>query len=297
MTSAVDARAHEIEAAVAAADNGVHGQDRVWARHSSDKSDIGAETFRVLRRIVRDAPEDRRIRGLSVGSSSEPQFRVLHAACEGGLYLLDRDASGLAAVEERVRRQNLPHVKAVQADYLAEFADAASAATFVRERLDGERVDLVAFHHSLYYAPAAAWPGLMRAVFGELLRAPGAIHAVLMARTSEDERSTSRLYAEFAGRFAGHVNDQDLRELAKALRDDPTFRGAAVSVYASRVRFHAPDFASLMAVVWMVLLHPQVHAFTVEQRREIAEHVWREFWEPGRALVQEQDHLVVYRAV
>src|SRR5436190_22142453 len=99
MTSPAE-RERLVEAGVHVADAGLHRQDLVWARHSSDKPDIGTETFRVLRRLLRDAPDDKKLRALSVGSSSEPQFRVLHAACEGGVFLLDSDVHALAAIEE-----------------------------------------------------------------------------------------------------------------------------------------------------------------------------------------------------
>src|SRR6185503_463345 len=123
--------------------------------------------------------------------------------------------------------------------------DARSAAAFVDNALGGARVDLVAFHHSLYYAPASEWPGLLSVVMEHVLSTPGAIHAVLMAKASDGPHTTTWLYNHFAGRFFCHVNLQCLREIAAELRGGAAFRGAAVTVNTPRVSFHAPDFESL----------------------------------------------------
>jgi hypothetical protein len=45
------------------------------------------------------------MRALSVGSSSEPQFRLLEANFRVGLYLLDIERAALAVIRERMRRQ------------------------------------------------------------------------------------------------------------------------------------------------------------------------------------------------
>jgi hypothetical protein len=52
-----------------------------------------------------------------------------------------------------------------------------------------------------------------------------------------------------------------------------------------------------MAIVWMILLYPNVHKYSLAQRREITEFVYRRFWRPRRPICQMQDHLVVYRGV
>ena len=48
-----------------------------------------------------------------------------------------------------------------------------------------------------------------------------------------------------------------------------------------------------MGVVWMILLYPDVHRYTLEQREEITEYVYREFWRDGKPLLQIQDHLII----
>ena len=50
-----------------------------------------------------------------------------------------------------------------------------------------------------------------------------------------------------------------------------------------------------MGVIWMILLHPTVHRFSREQQCEVIEHVYQHLWSRRRPLVQEQDHLVIYR--
>ena len=50
----------------------------------------------------------------------------------------------------------------------------------------------------------------------------------------------------------------------------------------------------VMGVVWMILLYPNVHDYTREQRVEIIEHVYERFWLPGVPLAQVQDHVVLY---
>src|SRR5258705_198003 len=90
---------------------------------------------------------------------------------------------------------------------LIEAAITVAAAGVVRGRQRGARGGLVLLHHWRYYPPAAAWPGLLRVVMEHVLRAPGAIHAVMMAKASDDPHTTTWFYNHFAGRFFGHVND------------------------------------------------------------------------------------------
>ena len=54
-------------------------------------------------------------------------------------------------------------------------------------------------------------------------------------------------------------------------------------------------FERFMSVVWMILLYPNVHEYTLEQREEITEFVYRTLWSRKKPLVQVQDHVVVYR--
>ena len=64
---------------------------------------------------------------------------------------------------------------------------------------------------------------------------------------------------------------------------------------ASRIEFFVEDFEQFMAVVWMILLNPNVHRFSEGQQREVIEWVYASLWSRSIPLVQIQDHLVIYR--
>jgi hypothetical protein len=57
------------------------------------------------------------------------------------------------------------------------------------------------------------------------------------------------------------------------------------------------DFRELMSVVWMILLYPNVHRYTPGQRREITDHVYRSLYARQKPLLQDQDHVVIYRGL
>jgi hypothetical protein len=99
-----------------------------------------------------------------------------------------------------------------------------------------------------------------------------------MASRSDDPASTTYLYNHFAERFFGCHNDQDLRGCAARLRRDPMFAGAQVLSKSSRVEFVVDDFERFMAVVWMILLHKNVHRYTEDQHREVIEWVYANLW-------------------
>src|SRR5262245_49785536 len=276
-------------------------QDKVWSRHSNDKVDIAGALARVLRTLAKALPLDQPLTALSIGSSNEPQFRILESACRGGLYLLDIEDAALEVVEERIRRQDTPHVRLVRGDYREVFRDEASMLRFRHEHLGDQRLALITLHHSLYYSPQSFWHGLLSNLYQHLLAAepgPGpsaAIHAVLMASRSDDPTSTTWLYNHFAGRFFGHHNDQDLRACAAELAADSRFAGAQILTRSSRIEFFVDRFEEFMAVVWMILLHPSVHQFIEDQQREVVEWVYANLWSRGQPLVQIQDHAVIYR--
>jgi hypothetical protein len=278
-------------------------QDKIWSRYSNDKVDIAGTLTRVLRTLGKALPLDQLFVACSIGSSNEPQFRILESACRGGLYLLDIEDAALGLVEERTRRQGTAHVKALRGDYREVLRDEAAVVRFRDEKLDGRRMTLVTLHHSLYYSQQPFWHGLLSNLYRHVLAEepqPGpcsAIHAVLMASKSDDTTSTTWLYNHFAGKFFGHHNDQDLLECAAGLRAEPAFAGAQVLTKSSRVEFFVDDFEQFMAVVWMILLHPNVHRFTEEQQREVVEWVYANLWARGQPLVQVQDHVVIYRGV
>jgi hypothetical protein len=277
-------------------------QDKIWSRHSNDKVDIALALGNVVRTLCHALPLRTPLTALSIGSSNEPQFRILASAFQDGLVLLDIEEAALDVVAERIARQRTKHVKLVRGDYGALLASDAAARRFRASALGGRRATLVTLHHSLYYAPRTAWHGLLARVYRHLLapaRGPGpsaAIHAVLMASRDDDPHSTTWLYNHFAGRFFGVANDQDLPACAAELRRDPDFASAQVLTRRSVVEFFVDDFARFMSVVWMILLHPNVHRYDAEQRIEITDYVYRELWSRGRPLVQRQDHLAVYRS-
>ena len=64
---------------------------------------------------------------------------------------------------------------------------------------------------------------------------------------------------------------------------------------SSRVEFFVNDFEQFMAVVWMILLHPNVHRFSNAQQCEVIEWVYANLWSRGQPLVQIQEHAVIYR--
>src|SRR5439155_26418817 len=67
----------------------MYQQDKIWSRYSSDKVDIAATLGNVVRTLCRARPLRTRLDALSIGSSNEPQFRILASLFKDGLYLLD----------------------------------------------------------------------------------------------------------------------------------------------------------------------------------------------------------------
>jgi hypothetical protein len=242
-------------------------------------------------------PLGRPLSALSVGSSTEPQFRILEASFRGGLYLLDVERSAIDVIRDRIRRQSLTRVFTLRHDYTKVFLDRDATRRFLRTELGGRRLDLIVFEHSLYYCPADQWRSVVSNVFDLLLAKNGAIHCVLMSSSADDPATTTWLYNHFAGKFFGRRNDQDLRAFARELRRDRRFDGADILAKTDRVRFRVDDFRALMSVVWMILLYPNVHRYTTGQRREITEHVYHRLFARRKPLLQDQDHLVIYRGL
>jgi hypothetical protein len=283
-----------------AATGHMYKQDKIWSRHSNDKVDIAHTLTGIIRTLSKSLPLDQPFTALSIGSSNEPQFRILESAFRGGLFLVDIEDAALAVVEERVQRQNTPHVKTIRGDYRDVFRDEPAVLRFRDEHLGGGRMTLVSLHHSLYYSPQSFWHNFLANLYKHVVATEptpgpsGAIHAVLMASKSDDPTSTTWLYNHFAGEFFHHHNDQDLLVCAAELTADPVFAGAQVLTKSSRVEFFVDDFERFMAVVWMILLHPNVHRFSEEQQREVTEWVYANLWSCGQPLVQVQDHVVIY---
>ena len=286
-----------IERGIRVAHSDIYKEDKIWARYSSDKVDIGEKLALVIRVLSQAFPLAKPLRALSVGSGDEPQFRILEASFRGGLYLLDIDGKMLEVVKERVKRQFIRGVITVRADYNKHLLSAAAAELFLKRRLGGKRVHLITLHHSLYYAPESDWGALFDNLYGRILARKGAMHAVLMASDSGDRHTTTWLYNHFAGKFCGCRNDQDLLAFGKRLRSRPLFKKAGVRSGRGRVRFFTDDFEKFMAVVWMILLYPEVHKYTLMQREEITEFIYDEFWAKKRPLVQIQDYVAVYKGI
>src|SRR5205814_2045560 len=103
----------------------------------SDKVDIARTLARVLRTLAKVLPLEQPLTALSIGSSNEPQFRILESACRGGLYLLDIEKAALGIVQERIQRQHTPHVRTIHGDYREALRDEAAVCSFRDRELDG----------------------------------------------------------------------------------------------------------------------------------------------------------------
>ena len=286
-----------IEEGVRSAATRMDDQDRIWSRYSSDKVDIGERLAAVIRTLSAAAPLAKKLRALSIGSSNEPQFRILETAFRGGLYLFDIDQKALDRVNERVRRQNTGHVTTIQGDYKQAFFDPGHTKTFFQKPLKRKKVDLVTLHHSLYYCREEEWSRLFENICRYLLARTGAIHAVMMAAESNNPMTTTWLYNHFAGKYFGVRNDQSLLTLKKQLGEMPLFRDAQIILAPSRVEFYVSDFSKFMEVIWMILLYPDVHRYNDEQIEEIVTFVYDRFWSRKEPLLQTQHHLVLYRGI
>lgn len=286
-----------VQKGIRVADSKMFQEDKVWSKYSNDKVDIGEALGQIIRTLHKALPVEQPLAALSIGSSNEPQFRILETAFRRGLYLLDIEQEALEVVRERIARQLTGHVHTLAGDYREVFRTQESTAEFVAGALHGSRAELVTLHHSLYYCPAERWSPLLQNLIGQVLAPTGALHAVMMAPDSSEFGTTGWLYERFAAKFFGHHNNQDLRNLAESLRSREIEEHCQVLLKETRVRFLTDDFERLMAVVWMILLYPGVHPYTDDQRREITEFVYQEFWQHKRPLWQVQHHLVVYRGV
>jgi len=287
----------EIERGLRVAEANIYHEDKIWSRFSNDKVDIGEVLANVIRTLNKALPLTKPMKALSIGSGAEPQFRILETAFRGGLHLLDMDDTSLDILRERIHRQATDHASVVRADIKEVFPDPRKTRAFVEAELAGGRVELITLHHSLYYCVEADWLPILSNLYKTALASTGALHAVLMANHGDDQTTTTWLYNHFVGKFFGARNEQDLCEFAATLKKRPVFRNAQVLVKTNRVRFRAPDFEKLMAVVWMILLYPDVHPYSEKQRREITEFVHRNFWQNEQPMIQLQDHMVIYRGI
>jgi len=284
-----------IERGLDAANYNIFEQNRIWARHASEKPDVAASLMRTIRAIHRRIKEERDLSALSIGAGNEPQFRILQSAFERGLWLYDIDGAALATLQERQTRQLLQNVHLVQGDYTFDFRDGNAARRTREALLDGCRQDLITLHHSLYYSNAATWPVLVKALYDEVLTPNGAIHAVMMSARETRPHTTTWLYNHFANRFFGTSTDQDLLGLRQQLREVHALKDCEICSETRQVQFWVDDFDLFMAVIWMILLYPHAHDYTLEQRIEITECVIENYWIPKRPLVQSQDYITIHK--
>ncbi len=279
------------------ADSQTFQEDKIWSRHSNDKVDIGETLGNIIRTLSRALPLSTPMRALSIGSSNEPQFRILQSAFRGGLYLLDIEKTALGLIEERLTRQRTNHVVTIHDDFNKLFLDVNNTEKFLKHDMQGQKAELVTLQHSMYYCPAVNWYPLILNLYSKILARKGAIYSVLMASKSENKDTTTWLYNHFAGKFCGHKNNQDLLQFKKLIQKDARFSKAQILHKTSRVEFFVDDFEQFMAVVWMILLYPQVHQYTLAERREITQYIYTHFFSKKRPMIQMQDHLVIYRGL
>ncbi|MFH1846981.1 MAG: class I SAM-dependent methyltransferase [Candidatus Omnitrophota bacterium] len=286
-----------IERGIKAAETRISEENKIWSRYSNDKVDIGEELTKVIRTLNKSFPLSKPLRALSIGSSAEPQFRILETAFRKKLYLMDVEKRALDVVKERIKRQHTAHVSTIRKDYNKIFLNTEKTRSFRKNKLEGKRVNLITLHHSLYYSDENSWLYILRNLCREILSAKGAIHIVLMAAHSRNASTTTWLYNHFVNKFFGKKNTQDLIKFEKSLNKIGLSGNPSISARTNHVRFFVDDFEKFMGVVWMILLYPTVHNYSQKQKEEIAEFVYKKFWKNKNPLIQTQDHLMIYRGI
>lgn len=280
-----------------AGDSDMYDEDLIWSQHSGDKTDTGIELMQVIRAMTRALPFEKRLKVLSIGSGSEPQFKILKAAFQSGVNLLDIDGVPLEVLRKYAEQRSIKNVSTIQADYTKALINQADAEQFLRKSLYGKKQDLITLHHSLYYCEEQEWTDLFTSLYRKILARKGAIHAVMMSSKSRDHSSTTWLYNHFAGKFFDCHNEQDLKLFGTELEKNKAFSRAKFIRKTHKVKFWIDDFEKFMSVVWMILLYPNVHRYTLEEREEITEYIYHNFWTGQKPLVQMQNHLVVMKGV
>ena len=278
-----------------AGDSDMYDEDLIWSQYSDDKTDIGRELMLVIRVMNKALPLSEKLTVLSVGSGSEPQFKILEAAFQGGVYLLDIDSVPLEIIQKYAEQRWIKNVSTIQEDYTKVLISQTRAEQFLRDSLHGKKQDLITLHHSLYYCEENEWIGLFENLYQKILADRGAIHAVMMSSKSQDHSTTTWLYNHFAGKFFNCQNDQDLKSFGRELEKNRIFSKSVFKRETHEAEFWTDDFEKFMAVVWMILLYPNVHEYSLEQREEITKYIYDNFWISKKPLVQMQDHLVILR--
>ena len=286
-----------IETGLRSADSIMMDEDNIWSHYSNDKVDIGERLARVIRTLSAALPLTKKMRALSIGSSNEPQFRILETAFRGGLYLFDIEPAALQSVNNRILRQNTDHVTTIAGDYKEAFLDQHSTKLFLQEKLHNRRLELVTLHHSLYYSSENSWLHLFEQIHNTLLAPTGAIHAVLMAASSKNRMTTTWLYNHFAGKYFGVHNEQSFPVLKQELEHSPIVHDTQIMISDSHISFFVDDFERFMKVIWMILLYPSVHKYSETQKEEIVSFVYDNFFARKQPLLQKQHHLVLYKGI
>jgi len=286
-----------IEKGIKVGDSKVYKQDKIWSCYSNDKVDIGQRLAKVIRTLSKALPLTKLLRAFSIGSSNEPQFRLLETNFRGGLYLLDIEEAALDIVKERIKRQDTNHVKTIQGDYNKILLSPLTIKRFMQTKLSDKKINLITLHHSLYYCAEESWHSIFANLYRYCLAPRGAIHAVLMAAQSDNSYTTTWIYNHFASNFFGQHNDQDLEKFKKELKANHLYSKAQIDLKTSCVQFFVDDFEKFMSVIWMILLYPQVHKYSLKQKEEITEFVYKKFWITKKPLLQTQNHLAIYRGL
>src|SRR6266498_3014923 len=90
-----------IELGLRAAAGQMYEQDKIWSRYSNDKVDIAGTLALVMRTLSKALPLEHPLTALSIGSSNEPQFRILESACRGDYRAVFRDEEAVCRFRER----------------------------------------------------------------------------------------------------------------------------------------------------------------------------------------------------
>ncbi len=273
----------------------MYDQDLIWSQYSEDKTDIGIELMCVIRSMHKALPLKKKLKVLSIGSGSEPQFKILKAAFTAGVSLLDIDGIPLGVIRKYAEQRCIKNVSTIRKDYTKVLVEQTSAEQFLRNSLNGKKQDLITLHHSLYYCEEEVWADLFTSLYQKILADRGAIHAVMMTSKSQDHSSTTWLYNHFAGKFFDCHNDQDLKTFGKKLTKNKAFSRAVFTRKTHKVKFWIDDFEKFMAVIWMILLYPDVHKYTRKQKEEITGYIYQNLWIRKKPLVQIQDHLIILK--
>jgi hypothetical protein len=210
-------------------------QDKIWSRYSHDKVDVGEVLAKVIRTLNVALPLNLSLRALSIGSSDEPQFRILETAFRGGLYLLDINNCALDVVRGRIRRQHTDHVITIKDDYNRVFLNDRSRGYFFKRKLNNKKVHLVTLHHSLYYCIECDWLNIFTGLYTGLLAQKAPFIAVLMSSGGAPNLQRPGFIIILRENFGVH-NDQDLRKLRKSF-GATAFKKAQIYRRTNRVYF------------------------------------------------------------